>query len=594
MCNKSFIRLQTIALFFLALAALSPMRAALADDGSQSTTIQAGEIGLQGVITDADPIGSHFAMQVQQLQRPQGAPATLSPPRTKSVTAGSSISVMAYGVALPAPNAVLHHGDTILAIGPNARSGQPMAARLIVVISDPQFQVTAPGLPMPSASSTAAPDFTVNGADHQPISLSDYRGKVVVLDFWATWCGPGEASLSHAEEVAAQYANKNVVVLGVNVWDKQAAFDSWITAHSQYPHIRFAIDTDQNGTRVATSVYKVHGLPTQFVIDPNGNIVKAIAGNSGPSTELASAIDTALAVAPADTAPDFTVSSVDGKPIKLSDFRGKVVLLDFWATACQESLPHTEEIARKYASKGVVVLAVNTSDRQSVFDAWIPEHRQYSHILFAIDTKTGNDNIAGSLYNVTDLPAQFVIDPAGSIVHKTVGDEESPSELSEAIDTADGVTALMKAAADGRIDRVMALIAGGADVNARTKSAHLTALMAAAMNGREDCLKALIAAGANVNAKTRSNYTALIMATMGNAACVEAMIDAAPDVNAQNNLGQTALMGAAFAGNPEMVKALIAAVADVSLKDKTGKTALMWAGNRSEIVELLKAAGANE
>lgn len=144
-----------------------------------------------------------------------------------------------------------------------------------------------------SGSSTDAPDFTVADVDGKPIKLSDYRGKVVVLDFWANWCGPCQASLPHTEEIAAQYAKKGVIVLAVNVWDAQKAFDTWIQKNKQYLHIKFAIDTKGQGTDIATSLYKVHGIPTQVIIDPAGKIVHSIVGYSGPTAELANAIDSA-------------------------------------------------------------------------------------------------------------------------------------------------------------------------------------------------------------------------------------------------------------------------------------------------------------
>ena len=65
------------------------------------------------------------------------------------------------------------------------------------------------------ADGTTAPDFTVQDKDGKPVKLSDYAGKVVVLDFWATWCGPCMSSMPHTNQVAKKFADQGVVVLAV-------------------------------------------------------------------------------------------------------------------------------------------------------------------------------------------------------------------------------------------------------------------------------------------------------------------------------------------------------------------------------------------
>lgn len=149
---------------------------------------------------------------------------------------------------------------------------------------------------------TPAPDFTVQNKAGAPVKLSDYRGKVVVLDFWSTWCGPCQQSLPHTNSVAKKFAGKGVVVLAVNVWDTKEAFDGWLPQHPEYSALKFALDPAGRGPdSIATKLYHVSGIPTQYVIDKNGRIVKSFVGYGGPTPELAAAITKASA-APAETA----------------------------------------------------------------------------------------------------------------------------------------------------------------------------------------------------------------------------------------------------------------------------------------------------
>lgn len=140
-----------------------------------------------------------------------------------------------------------------------------------------------------------APDFVVHDDGGRPIKLSSYRGKVVVLDFWATWCGPCQESLPATNKVAAKFSKKGVVFLGVNVWDKKEAFHQWLPEHRNYSSIKFAIDPRGAGQDVATKLYHVSGIPTQYILDRKGRVVASTVGYDNDESGLENGIKKALA-----------------------------------------------------------------------------------------------------------------------------------------------------------------------------------------------------------------------------------------------------------------------------------------------------------
>lgn len=116
-------------------------------------------------------------------------------------------------------------------------------------------------------------------------------------------------------------------------------------------------------------------------------------------------------------APDFEVTSVDGKKQKLSDLKGKVVLIDFWATwcpPCRKGLPITNKMHEQFASKGLQVMTISDEDQKKVTD-FIAENK-YTFPAYLDPTKK-----ASAAYQVSAIPTLVIVDAKGNLVSYTVG-----------------------------------------------------------------------------------------------------------------------------------------------------------------------------
>jgi thiol-disulfide isomerase/thioredoxin len=78
-----------------------------------------------------------------------------------------------------------------------------------------------------------APDFETKDLHGNPVTIASFKGKVVVLDFWAAWCQPCRKALPHVQDLAKQYQDQGVMVLAVGTADTHSAFQKWMTANAK-------------------------------------------------------------------------------------------------------------------------------------------------------------------------------------------------------------------------------------------------------------------------------------------------------------------------------------------------------------------------
>jgi peroxiredoxin len=132
-------------------------------------------------------------------------------------------------------------------------------------------RVSAP-VPGVDFAGTPAPAFTQPTPDGRLVSLADYRGKYVLVDFWASWCGPCRQENPALLQAYNTYHGRNFEVLGVSLDDEKDRA-KWVKAISD-DHLPWTQVSDLRGWKnQAARLYGVQGIPQNFLVDPMGNIV---------------------------------------------------------------------------------------------------------------------------------------------------------------------------------------------------------------------------------------------------------------------------------------------------------------------------------
>jgi peroxiredoxin len=116
---------------------------------------------------------------------------------------------------------------------------------------------------------------------------------------------------------------------------------------------------------------------------------------------------------PRPPAPDFALETLNGETLRLADYEGQVVLVNFWASwcpPCKEEMPALEAYYQAYKDEGLMVLGVNVKDSEESLEAFLEEYDVSFPVILDHDAK-----VAGK-YNITGLPTSFFVDREGQII----------------------------------------------------------------------------------------------------------------------------------------------------------------------------------
>lgn len=153
------------------------------------------------------------------------------------------------------------------------------AAVLVVALAATAFLVArhkrAPDNPLPGRP--LAPDFTVTDINGRKLALSDYKGKVVLLDFWATWCGPCQKEVPEFMKLQRKYGPRGLRVIGLSLDDAVGPVRDF------YARYRMNYPVALGNAKLAESFGGILGLPVAFLIGRDGRIDAQYVGQADPA-----------------------------------------------------------------------------------------------------------------------------------------------------------------------------------------------------------------------------------------------------------------------------------------------------------------------
>lgn len=161
----------------------------------------------------------------------------------------------------------------------NIKSGLLLGVLAVLALAEPVLAAEV---------GVQAPAFELVGTDKQ-VKLADYKGKVVYLDFWASWCGPCRHSFPWMNSMQSKFGEKGLQVIGVNLDAKSDDGKRFLTGNPA----EFSVAFDPSGT--TPRLYGVKGMPSSYLIGRDGKVIFQHVGfNDADRAELEKQIQTAL------------------------------------------------------------------------------------------------------------------------------------------------------------------------------------------------------------------------------------------------------------------------------------------------------------
>lgn len=323
----------------------------------------------------------------------------------------------------------------------------------------------APGMNPREWIGKPALDFHVTDLNGEALSLEQYRGQVVLLDFWATWCPPCIAEIPNVKKTYEKYKDQKFQIVGISLDRSREPLEAYIQKES----LTWLHYWDNTG-KIA-NLYKVVGIPSTFLIDGEGVIrktnlrgyrletavaelvkenlakpadasTKTPASKSIPATKLVKpettpqkeALQKPVRADPSEwvgkPAPDFQVTDLKGETLSLKDYRGQVVLLDFWATwcgPCIAEMPKLKKTYEKYKNQNFQIIGISLDRSEEPLAAYI-EKEGLAWVHYWDESRD-----IRNLYKVWGIPTAFLIDSEGIIRKASLGGFDVETAVAELV-----------------------------------------------------------------------------------------------------------------------------------------------------------------
>jgi peroxiredoxin/tetratricopeptide (TPR) repeat protein len=263
------------------------------------------------------------------------------------------------------------------------------------------------------------PNFSATTLDGEPFSFSDYRGKLVLLNFSAYWCGPCKPEIPYIKQVYEEHHKNGFEVIRISVDEDEADLRKHIEEH-EIPGVQIFEKNHWDSGPVL--LFGINRIPSMWLIDRDRKIISVDARGE----ELGQLVKWTEMTRVGNVIPDFSAVDVDGNPVSLSTHRGNVVLLYLRDIYYEEELACIDTVYRKYQGKGFNVIFLNDEgwNKAGALGRYIGEKDYSGWYTYEVSDVPLAQHFG--LHRFQQLPAIVLIDTDGKVIDARYGKVHSP------------------------------------------------------------------------------------------------------------------------------------------------------------------------
>ncbi|MEN8126626.1 MAG: TlpA disulfide reductase family protein [Planctomycetota bacterium] len=291
-------------------------------------------------------------------------------------------------------------------------------------------------------------------------AVSFEKGKVTIVEFWATWCPPCLKSIPHLTELQKKYKDKGVTVIGITTENDLEKVKAFVTKQGEAMDYTVAMDPGSKVAKGYMTAFKQNGIPAAFIVDGKGRVAwvgypmgelddvlpKVIDGTFDAQAYAKAKAEKKDLQAPTDdeempalNLQDLMMAqkqsasramekigqkaaSLDGLTYVKGDAvtfeEGTVTIVEFWTTwcgPCKTSIPHLTDIQKKYKDKGVTVIGISDEDDLEKVKAFVTKQGEAMDYTVAVDAQRKVKDGYMKAFGQSAIPKAFIVDGQGNV-----------------------------------------------------------------------------------------------------------------------------------------------------------------------------------